>query len=66
MRITIEPSAGGDQWEVAQHKVVIEHPSDEVGLNEALELLTGALRAYGYFLNELVEADDDGFASDKN
>jgi len=58
MRITIEPSAGGDQWEVAQHKVVIEHPSDECGLVEVLELLGYALRAWGFSVGELEERDE--------
>jgi hypothetical protein len=58
VRIIIEPSAGGDQWDIPQHKVVIEHPSDECELNQVLELLGYALRAWGFSVGELTEVED--------
>jgi hypothetical protein len=50
MRITIEPSAGADKWDIPQHTVVVDSPSDECDLDEVLELMTYALQAYGFVL----------------
>jgi hypothetical protein len=58
MRITIEPSAGGDQWTLPQHTVVVDSPSDEQDLREVLELLGYALRAWGFSVGELTEVED--------
>ena len=59
MRITIEPSAGAELWDIPQHKVVIESPSDECDLWQVLELLGYALRAWGFSVGELEERDEN-------
>jgi len=59
MRITIEPSAGAELWDILPHKVVIDTPSDEHDLSEMLELLAMALRGYGFSVRNLQEAEDE-------
>ena len=59
MKITIEPSAGAELWDIPQHKVVIDTPSDEHDLSEMLELLTMALRGYGFSVRDLQETEDE-------
>jgi hypothetical protein len=59
MRITIEPSAGADKWDLPQHTVVVDSPSDEHDLVEVLELLGYALRAWGFSVGELEERDEN-------
>ena len=50
MRITIEPTT--DQFdrssEATQHRVVLEHPHDDLGISTVIELVEWALIAYGY------------------
>ena len=51
MRITIEPTCEADTKYTAdavQHKIVLEHPWDDLDLYHVIELLTAALVAYGY------------------
>ena len=50
MRITIEPTELQDDWvsDLMQHKVVLEHPSDDLDLGQMRELVDAALRAYGF------------------
>ena len=58
MRITLEPSAGAESWTQPQHTVVVNHPSDECNLDEVLELVTWALRGYGFSVRDLQETED--------
>jgi hypothetical protein len=58
MKITLEPSVNAQNWNLPQHKVVIDYPSDEVSLSEMLELLANALRAYGFNVGELQEVEE--------
>ena len=51
MRITIEPTEVNPAHlssECLNHKVVVEHPRDDLGFYTALELIASALKAYGY------------------
>jgi hypothetical protein len=59
VKITIEPSAGADKWDLPQHTVVVDSPSDEHDLGEVLELLGYALRAWGFSVGELTEIEDE-------
>jgi len=59
MRITIEPSAGAELWDIPQHKVVIDYPTDEVTLPEVIEMITCAIRGYGFNVRDLQEAEDE-------
>mgnify|MGYP001560785035 CR=1 FL=1 len=59
MRITIEPTADQSNYDesLQQHKVILEHPSDELTAVDAVELVANALIAWGYHpdnINELV------------
>lgn len=59
MRITIEPTELQDDWvsDLMQHKVVLEHPSDDLDLGQMRELVDAALRAYGYVFKEDVKEE---------
>ena len=50
MKITIEPSNVDPNHSSAatQHRVVIEHPDDDLTLDVTIELLEAALKAYGF------------------
>lgn len=55
MRITIEPTHP-PQGQLAQHKVVLDHPNDELRLEDALDLIAAALKAYGFPQESVDEA----------
>ena len=59
MRITIEPTTDQSQRssDLTQHRVVIEHPDDDLGLDIALDLVQAALAAYGYLIEPHFEHD---------
>ena len=51
MRITIEPTTDQSQQNSAaavQHKVVVEHPDDDLTLDVIMALVEMALAGYGY------------------
>ena len=52
MKITIAPSFTQDHYagdpRMMQQTVVIEVPSDDIGLDQAVELMGRALKAYGF------------------
>jgi len=50
MRITFEPTGEqrGRSVEATHPKVTIEHPSDDLSLDNMRELIDQALRAFGY------------------
>lgn len=51
MRIIIEPTTPQDTSlppDCKSHRVVIEHPSDDLGIDHVVELVKYALVAYGF------------------
>lgn len=46
MRITIEPTS--TMVEHGQHTVRVEHPSDELNLDEVIHLVSSAIVCYGF------------------
>ena len=48
MKITIEPTGENKNFAEPQQTVTIQVPSDDIQLHQAVELLRGALIAYGY------------------
>ena len=53
MKITIEPTTDQSKRDFSLSKVVIEGRDDNENLEEAVELLEAALRAYGFYYAKL-------------
>ena len=52
MRITIEPTGiNPSPLGAAYHKVAIEHPSDELDIDEMIRLISTAVVAFGFHEN---------------
>jgi len=47
MKITIEPTHKG-RGKDAHRTITVEHPHDDVNIDDAMELVAAALKAYGY------------------
>jgi len=55
MKIIIKPTAP-PHYGIAHNKVSVEHPSDDLTLDEVMELVAGALKAYGFNAQMVDEA----------
>jgi len=55
MKITIEPTHKGNGPD-AQRRVTVEQPHDDMTLDDALDLVAAALKAYGYADESVNEA----------
>lgn len=58
MRITIEPTCGTTGRytpDAVPHKVVVEHPLDDLTLDHILRLMVYALRGVGFDSGKIVE-----------
>jgi len=55
MKITIEPTHKG-RGKDAQRRVTVELPYDDVNIDDALDLVAAALKAYGYADESVNEA----------
>lgn len=64
MRIIIEPTTKQEEYsepDCMNHRVVIEHPSDDLGIDYIVELFKSALVAYGFAektVNEYLGGDE--------
>lgn len=64
MRIIIEPTYPHDKSlpdDYVHHRVVIEHPDDDLGIDHVVELVKYALVAYGFTektVNEYFDCDE--------
>jgi hypothetical protein len=56
MKIKLEPTITDCIHEIPRHAVTIEHPHDELNVNEAVELMASALVAWGYSERNVREA----------
>lgn len=57
MRITLEPTTPprtGLEANEVNHKVVIEHPHDELNIDETIRLISTAVVAYGFHEDAVV------------
>lgn len=48
MEITIKPTTDQTHLKVQNHGVSIIHPSDDLNLDEVVDLINAAVRAYGF------------------
>lgn len=58
MRITLEPTNGahaGMPFDAVQHRVIIEHPYDDLPLAHIITLVRDAIGAYGYEQSQVDE-----------
>lgn len=58
MRITVEPTEDRGvrtSVEAVQHRVVVEHPFDDIDLGGVIRLMASALMAYGFLSDQVAE-----------